>query len=114
MPGIALDCNRGRWVGLEIVVPGRVFYASEVGRDEGQTVGVRDSVQCDGAGFARLGAHSGEDDRGTPVAIPAKLLLPPVSLVMSWSRRFAVGRRSAAPAFVAAKLRIARWNVLAS
>ena len=33
---------------------------------------------------------------------------------MSWSRRFAVGRRSATPTFVATKLRIIRWNALAS
>ena len=51
---------------------------------------------------------------GMPVAIAAKLRLPPVALLMSWSRRFAVGRRSATPTFVAAMERIIRWNALAS
>lgn len=50
---------------------------------------------------------------GRPVAIPAKLRLPPVSLLTSLSRWCAVGRKSATPTFVAAKLRISRWKVLA-
>ena len=51
---------------------------------------------------------------GMPVEIPAKLLLPPVTLVTSRSKWCAVGRRNAAPNFVAAKLRIIRWNALVS
>jgi hypothetical protein len=45
---------------------------------------------------------------GRPAAIPAKLRLPPVSLLTSWPRRCAVGRKSTRPAFVAAMARIAR------
>jgi hypothetical protein len=51
---------------------------------------------------------------GRPSAISAKLRLPPVSLATSWSRWCAVGRKSATPTFVAAKLRIIRYNALAS
>jgi hypothetical protein len=34
MPAIALHRYRGIWVGLEIVVPGRVLHPAEVARDE--------------------------------------------------------------------------------
>lgn len=45
---------------------------------------------------------------GRPAAIPAKLCLPPVSLLTSQSRRCAVGRKNTRPAFVPATPRIAR------
>jgi hypothetical protein len=51
---------------------------------------------------------------GTPAAIPLKLRLPPLSFVTSRSRWRKVGRKSATPTFVAAKLRNTRWNALAS
>src|ERR1700722_16188951 len=63
LPGIPLDRYRGLGVGLEIVVPGRVLCAAKVGRDEAQTVGVRDSEHRDGAALPRLSARGGEDDR---------------------------------------------------
>ena len=40
--------------------------------------------------------------------------MAPVALVMSWSRGFAIGRKTATPTFVDAKRRIPRWKALAS
>ena len=75
---------------------------------------MRDSVHRDGAGSPDLAPVVVRMTAGTPVRIPAKLRLPPVSLLTSWSRWFAVGRRSATPTLVAARVRIVRWNALAS
>jgi hypothetical protein len=80
-----MDTAASGWA-LRFVVPGRVFYAAPVGRDEAQAVGVRDSYDATVRGSPDLAPVVVSMTAGMPVVIPAKLLLPPVTLVMSRSR----------------------------
>ena len=114
MPRIALDGYRGLWVRPEVVVPGRVLRAAPVGRDDGQALGCGIPYTVTVRGSPDLAPVVVRMTAGTPVTIPVKLRLPSVSLLTSWSRWFAVGRRGATPTFVAARVRIVRCNALAS
>lgn len=59
-------------------------------------------------GFPDLAPVVVRTTAGRPAAIPAELRLPAVSLLTSWSRRCAAGRKSTRPALVTATARIAR------
>jgi hypothetical protein len=114
MPGITVDRYRGLWVGLEIVVQAGCFAPPQLDAMRARPSGCGIPYTATVRGSPDLAPLVVRMTVGTPVTVPAKLRVPAVILVMSWSRRFAVGRRSATRTLVAAKVRIARWNVLAS
>src|SRR6202012_779051 len=61
-PRITADSNRRLRIGLEVVVPAGVLGAGPVGRDDGQSVEVRNAEYRHGPGLTRLRTDGGQDD----------------------------------------------------
>ena len=75
---------------------------------------VRDSEHRDSAGLPRLGARGGKDERREAARDPSEAVPVAGELVDHLVEIVAVGGKRATPTFVTPKVRIARWNGLAS